>query len=154
MVPFEEGSIFLNGILLLWKWLSLSIWSPRRQTIPHLRCTSRSFFVYDLPLSGHRGLRWISFTISRFSDLVPKDFHSFFEGSVDHKWKYAFDPKYHIQIGKYWHTIPGIDPEKMKDAERIYEIRKKPWGSWAMYEKLEAELRRVILNFSIKNTEN
>jgi len=78
--------------LLPWKWLFTAHWSPRRQLIPQLGARARSFLSRLSPV-GHRWIRCIIHYFP-FSDFGPKRFfRTVSEGSVNHKWKYALDPK-------------------------------------------------------------
>lgn len=149
MVPFEEGSIFLNGTGYFESDYSPAFEAQDGKLYLSLGAEQK-LFVYDLSPVGASLDTMVSFTIPGFQTLVPKDFSQFSEGSVIINGSTPSIRNIHILDGKVLaHYYPGIDPEKMKDAEVLWN-QGKPEEAGAMYEKLEAELAQGILIFDQK----
>ncbi|WP_373400103.1 hypothetical protein V8V91_11115 [Algoriphagus halophilus] len=101
--------------------------------------------VYNLSSGGTSLDTAISFSIPGFETLVPKDLSEFSEGTVTISGSTPSIRNIHIIDNKILlHYYPGIDPEKMKEAELLWEQGKQEEAG-ELYEKLEAELDQGLL---------
>lgn len=144
MVPFEEGSMFLNGT-----GYYESDYAPAFETKDGKLYISlgaeQKLHVYNLSSGGTSLDTAISFSIPGFETLVPKDLSEFSEGTVTISGSTPSIRNIHIIDNKILlHYYPGIDPEKMKEAELLWEQGKQEEAG-ELYEKLEAELDQGLL---------
>lgn len=144
MVPFEEGSMFLNGT-----GYYESDYAPAFETKDGKLYISlgaeQKLHVYNLSSGGASLDTAISFSIPGFETLVPKDLSEFSEGTVTISGSTPSIRNIHIIDNKILlHYYPGIDPEKMKEAELLWEQGKQEEAG-ELYEKLEAELDQGLL---------
>ncbi|SIO13058.1 hypothetical protein [Algoriphagus halophilus] len=144
MVPFEEGSMFLNGT-----GYYESDYAPAFETKDGKLYISlgaeQKLHVYNLSSEGASLDTAISFSIPGFETLVPKDLSEFSEGTVTISGSTPSIRNIHIIDNKILlHYYPGIDPEKMKEAELLWEQGKQEEAG-ELYEKLEAELDQGLL---------
>lgn len=144
MVPFEEGSMFLNGT-----GYYESDYAPAFETKDGKLYISlgaeQKLHVYNISSEGASLDTAISFSIPGFETLVPKDLSEFSEGTVTISGSTPSIRNIHIIDNKILlHYYPGIDPEKMNEAELLWEQGKQEEAG-ELYEKLEAELDQGLL---------
>ncbi|WP_296705750.1 hypothetical protein [Algoriphagus sp.] len=152
MVPFEEESMFLNGT-----GYYESDYSPAFETKDGKLYVGlgaeQKLHVYNLSEEGVSLDTTISFSIPGFGILDPKDLSEFSEGTVTINGSTPSLRNIHIIEGKILlHYYPGIDPQKMKEAEMLWE-QGKPEEAGELFEKLEAELDQGLLIFDQKTLE-
>ncbi|MEN2283577.1 hypothetical protein AAGF08_15650 [Algoriphagus sp. SE2] len=144
MVPFEEGSMFLNGTGYF-----ESDYSPAFETKDGKLYVSlgaeQKLQVYELSTEGASLDTTISFSIPGFETLEPKNLSEFTEGTIIINGGTPSIRNIHIINNKILlHYYPGIDPQKMKEAELLWEQGKQEEAG-ELYEKLEAELDQGLL---------
>jgi hypothetical protein len=149
MVPFEEGSMFLNGTGYFESDYSPAFESNEGKLYVSLGAEQK-LHVYNLSTEGASLDTTISFTIPGFGTLESKDFSEFSEGTITINGGTPAIRNIHLVDGKILlHYYPGMDPEKMKEAELLWE-QGKPEEAEELYNKLEAELDQGILVFDQK----
>jgi len=149
IVPFEEGSMFLNGTGYFESDYSPAFESTNGKLYVSLGAEQK-LHVYNLSLEGASLDTTISFSIPDFGTLEPKDLSEFSEGTVTINGSTPAIRNIHLIDDKILlHYYPGIDPEKMKEAELLWE-QGKPDEAGELYEKLEAELDQGVLIFDQK----
>ena len=149
IVPFEEGSMFLNGTGYFESDYSPAFEAQDGKLYISLGAEQK-LFVYDLSPEGSVLDTMVSFSIPGYVPLVPKDFSEFSEGSVTLNGSTPAIRNIHLVDGKILaHYYPGMDPEKLKEAGALWE-QGKAEEAGALYEKLEAELAQGILVFDQK----
>ncbi|WP_075350572.1 hypothetical protein [Algoriphagus marinus] len=149
IVPFEEGSMFLNGTGYYESDYSPAFESKDGKLYISLGAEQK-LYVYDLSPEGTLLDTMVSFSIPGYEPLEPKDFSEFSEGSVTLNGSTPAIRNIHLVDGKILaQYYPGMDPEKLKEAEALWE-QGKAEEAGALYEKLEAELPQGILIFDQK----
>jgi hypothetical protein len=149
IIPFEEGSMFLNGTGYFESDYSPAFEAKDGKLYLSLGAEQK-LYVYDLSPTGAALDTVVSFTIPDYQPLIPKDLSEFSEGSVTINGSTAAIRNIHIIDGKILaHYYPGIAPEKMKEADELWN-QGNPEEAGALYEKLEAELAQGILIFDLK----
>jgi len=149
IIPFEEGSMFLNGTGYYESDYSPAFEAKDGKLYICLGAEQK-LYVYDLSPEGTLLDTMVSFSIPGYEPLEPKDFSEFSEGSVSLNGSTPAIRNIHLVDGKILvQYYPGMDPEKMKEADALWE-QGKAEEAGALYEKLEAELQQGILIFDQK----
>lgn len=146
IVPFEEGSMFLNGTGYYESDYSPAFTSKNGKLYISLGAEQK-LNVYNLSETGVELDTVISFTIPGFQELEPKDFAQFAEGTITINGGTPAIRNIHLTDGKILlHYYPGHDPAKISEAEALWEQGKSEEAE-ALYKKLESELNQGVLIF-------
>jgi hypothetical protein len=149
IVPFEKGSMFLNGTGYYESDYSPAFEAKDGKLYICLGAEQK-LYVYDLSPEGSALDTMVSFSIPGYEALVPKDFSTFSEGSVTLNGSTPAIRNIHLVDGKILaHYYPGMEPEKLKEAGALWD-QGKAEEAGALFEELEAELEQGILIFDQK----
>ena len=152
IVPFEKGSMFLNGTGYFESDYSPAFAAKNEKLYISLGAEQR-LNVYNLSETGAKLDTVISFSIPGFQELEPKELAEFAEGTVTINGGTPAIRNIHLVDGKVLlHYYTGLDPMKYKEIEILWNQGKSEEGK-KLYQKLESETQQGILIYDEQTLE-
>lgn len=144
IVPFEKGSMFLNGTGYFESDYAPAFASKNEKLYVCLGAEQK-LSIYNLSENGAELDTIISFSIPEFKELEPKELAEFKEGTVSINGGTPAIRNIHLIDGKILlHYYPGHDPEVFSELGSLWNQGKSKEAE-EMYAKAESEINQGVL---------